>query len=259
MKRKTFSKIFILVLIFAASLFFQSLICFCENTNSGIENFYRANFLYEQTQYTEAIKQYEALIEKGLVSANLYYNLGNSYFKKGDLGKAILYYERAKRLAPRDIDLESNYAYARSLIKAKITEQRPLWFVHITGKLFAKLTMDELTLFIFFLYIAIVSSIILGLYLKFMKPYTRFLLIIFGIMLILGVFALGARICCHYADAIIVKEAEAKFEPFERGTTHFVLSEGMKVSIRSSKDGWAKVKRIDGKIGWVNQSFLERI
>jgi len=259
MRRSTTYKIFIFVIIFTASLFIKSLICFCESTNSGIENFYRANFLYEQTQYAEAIKQYEVLDEQGLASANLYYNLGNCYFKKGDLGKAILYYERAKLLAPRDIDLESNYAYARSLIKAKLTQQRPLWFMHMTRKLFAKLTIDELTLFIFFLYIAIISSIILGLYFKFMKPCTRSFLIIFAIMFVLGAISLGDRICCRYTEAVIIKDTEAKFEPFERGTAHFMLSEGMKVSIRSLKEGWAKVKRIDGKIGWVNQSFLERI
>ena len=75
--------------------------------------FYKANALYEEGKYDEAIEVYTGLIDQGLESGNLYYNIGNCYFKKGELGKAIVNYERANKLIPDDSDLKSNHDFAR--------------------------------------------------------------------------------------------------------------------------------------------------
>ncbi len=75
------------------------------------------NDAYKRGDYAVAIEQYEEVLDNGFESGALYFNLGNSYYRKGELGKAILNYERAKRLLPRDSDLNFNYHYALSQVK----------------------------------------------------------------------------------------------------------------------------------------------
>ncbi|MEO6026684.1 MAG: BatD family protein, partial [Candidatus Binatia bacterium] len=75
--------------------------------------FFQANTLYGDEHYPEAIAAYEKVLAAGIESGNLHFNLGNAYFKNGDVGHAILEYERARRTIPRDPDLHANLGYAR--------------------------------------------------------------------------------------------------------------------------------------------------
>ena len=79
--------------------------------------FFRANNSYREKRYDDAIQDYEKLISAGLRSANIFYNLGNAYLRTGARGKAILYYERALRMCPRDADIRSNLDFARNLVE----------------------------------------------------------------------------------------------------------------------------------------------
>jgi len=97
----------------------------------NIETLLRGNQLYESKLYLEASQTYQQLIDIGLKDHTLYYNLGNAYFKQNDLGQAILNYERAMQLAPRDTDIRANLDLARSqlLDKYDITSASPLYQV----------------------------------------------------------------------------------------------------------------------------------
>ena len=75
-------------------------------------DFETGNKYYEQGEFASAIAMYKKVEESGLESAALYYNLGNGHFKNGDLGRAILYYHRAKRLNPADPDIQNNLEFA---------------------------------------------------------------------------------------------------------------------------------------------------
>src|SRR5262249_51298460 len=87
--------------------------------------FFRGNSLYSEERYAEAAAQYEQILNDGLASGNVYFNLGNAYFKAGDVGRAILAYERARRLIPGDPDLMANLGYAPSLAGA--AEEPSVW------------------------------------------------------------------------------------------------------------------------------------
>ncbi len=84
------------------------------------DEFARANELYEQKEYDSAVQAYAKIINEGIESASLYFNLGNAYFKEGDLGHAILYYLRAKRLDPSDEDITSNLEFARQFSRVQM-------------------------------------------------------------------------------------------------------------------------------------------
>src|SRR5215468_6877297 len=85
----------------------------CGLSAAALAMFFRANHLYADGRYADAAAEYEHVLESGVASANLYFNLGNAYLKAGDVGRAVLAYERARRLAPGDPDVRANLAFAR--------------------------------------------------------------------------------------------------------------------------------------------------
>ncbi len=114
--------------------------------------FYKASRHYEAAQYNEAIAEYSLLLKQDLESGPLHYNLGNCYFKKGDLGRAILNYERAKRIIPSDGDLEANYKYATSLIQGSSPGDAAPWHEQILESLFGGLSLNGLIILLSIIY-----------------------------------------------------------------------------------------------------------
>jgi len=82
-------------------------------STDATELFDKGNRFYEARQYDSAIVSYAEALATGQESASLYFNLGNAYFKSGDLGHAVLYYLRAQRLEPNDDDIEANLEFAK--------------------------------------------------------------------------------------------------------------------------------------------------
>ncbi len=221
--------------------------------------FYKGNTLYEQGKYDLAIREYSKLPARGMESGNLYYNLGNSFFKKGDLGKAILNYERAKRLIPRDSDLKSNYNFALSRIKYNAPETSASLLKRVTG-IFNILSINEMTLLLSAVFVSAVFFFIARLYIQVTRRFSVFFMSVLIIVFILISFSLFNRISMLDKEAIVISEStEAGFEPFENATAHFTLYEGMKVYIVESKKGWRKVERFDGKSGWVRNQDIGKI
>lgn len=222
--------------------------------------FYKASAFYENAKYEEAIAQYSLLLEQGLESGPLYYNLGNCYLKKGELGRAILSYERAKRIIPRDSDLESNAEYAKSLVRENLRESRRIWYDKIADRIFKPISINDLTILLSVAYLLFMMIFIASLYLEPLKRSRKILFSIFVLILIIGGFGLYQKIAILDKEAIIIVEkSEAKFEPFDRSTTHFTLYEGMKVQVLFSKKEWVKIKWTDRKVGWVKASSIEMI
>ena len=75
---------------------------------------------FEQKEYDLALEEYVAVADMGYESAALYFNIGNCYFKQGQLGYAILYYLRAKKLNPNDDDINANLAFARQFMPTRL-------------------------------------------------------------------------------------------------------------------------------------------
>lgn len=222
--------------------------------------FYKASAFYEYARYEEAIAQYSLLLEHGLESGPLYYNLGNCYIKKGELGRAILNYERAKRIIPRDSDLESNAEYAKSLVRENLGESSRVWYHKMADRIFKPISIDDLTILLSVAYLLFMIICVAGLYLEPVKRSRKILLLIFLLIFITGGFGFYQKIALLDKEAvIIVEKSEAKFEPFDRSTTHFTLYEGMKVQVLFSKKEWVKIKWADKKVGWVKASSIEMI
>ena len=216
--------------------------------------FYKANAMYEYSEYNKAVSQYKKIIDEGWVNGSLFYNLGNCYFKEGKLGKAILNYEKARRFIPRDSDLESNYKYVKSLIKGGAGREKE----NFIDRLFAPFTIDEAAILLSVLYLAVLFIAIAGLYIKPIRRYRLFSMSILAIVFIMASIAMYGKRSKLGKEAIVIKEnTDVRFEPFGRATVYFNLYEGAKVKVLSSQKNWCRIKRWDGKAGWVKKKDIE--
>lgn len=224
------------------------------------ERFRQGNAFYEAGDYPKAVQEYSKIVAAGMVSGPLYYNLGNACLKTGDLGHAMLYYRRAKRLMPRDADLSANYNYARAMIKGNLPEERGLWAWTPLRSYNSRFTVNELTLLSSVFYIAAVALLIAFLY---FPALSRYLLPAVSVLFILAL--LNSTVTAYSARAIgklavvTAGEAESKFGPFDSATKFFTLYEGMGVRVLRCDNDWCKVRRSDGKVGWVRRGAVEII
>jgi len=189
----------------------------------------------------------------------VYYNLGNSYFRNGNAGKAILNYERARRLIPRDSDLNFNYRHVLSRIKHFDSEERRSFFGRIMKNFIQFYTTDEMALIVVGAAFAVGIMFLLALYLNWPGSLSRGMILLFTLILIIHAAGLMAKARYEKDLAVAVAEAESYFEPRADSTVHFKLFEGMTITVLKSEGEWVKIRRPDGKIGWVSEDALEEI
>jgi len=219
--------------------------------------FYAGNDSYGKGNYIEAIEEYGKIINSGYESANIYYNLGNAYFRAGKPGEAILNYERAKRLMPRDADCDANYKFVMSKIRGPVLPQRGMWEWRPLRQYYSSFTANGLLWISSGLYILVIVILLFAIY----HPYAgrRFVItaLLIFICLICNLFITWHKISMTGAEAIvIVPNVESHYGPSDSATVFFKLHEGMKVTVLKKKDDWYKIRRADGKIGWVHKEDL---
>ena len=124
------------------------LVLFCAWSVARAEDvstaFDQANKLYEEGKFSEAAAAYDKMLEQGEAAPALYFNLGNALFKAGQVGRAVLNYRLAERLAPRDPDIRANLKFARNSVATGAVTS-PSWWQRWTGRL----TLDEWTVLTF--------------------------------------------------------------------------------------------------------------
>lgn len=223
-----------------------------------------ADSAYARQQYQQAIKDYEELLHDG-VSAELYYNLGNAYYRTDNITRAVLNYERALLLSPGDGDIRFNLQMARSKTIDKITPESEMFFVTWYHALVNIMSVDG------WARTALVSfalAIVLALaYLFSARIWVRkvgfFGGLAFIVMFILAnLFAYQQRQeLVNRTGAIIISSAvPVKSTPSKSGTDLFILHEGTKVEITDgTMRGWKEIRVADGKEGWIETSKIEII
>jgi tetratricopeptide (TPR) repeat protein len=231
--------------------------------NHLTELFHQANQCYKDENYPKAISMYQQIIDSGIKNGVVFYNLGNALLKDGQLGKAILSYERAKRLLPRDKDIKANLEYANLLTIDKIKEKKGI-IKTLTYKFHHLLNINEQTLGLFIIYLVITFLIILYIFVE--KKNIRRLFITLGIILIsyffISLISLFIKIhSVRQANEaiIIVSKVEVKSGPEDELETLFFIHEGTKVKIGEIRDNWYQIELLDGKIGWIKDDTVERI
>ncbi|MFA5038978.1 MAG: BatD family protein [Candidatus Omnitrophota bacterium] len=233
---------------------------FCLPAFAGCPDFDSANNLYRQGKFAEALSSYEQLILQGYGSGPLYFNAGNTYYKTGQLGRALLNYERARKFMPRDADLETNMDVVRSKLSGKEAVGRKTFLLSASLLLFGRWTISEYVWFLSGLYFLLCA----GLFLLILRPEFKktALFLMAGVLLVSGLAAVSLRqkISLQNTEAVVLdKQTLARFEPMESSAVNFDLAEGAKILAVETRQGWTKVRRPDGKTGWVRQESVERI
>ena len=223
-----------------------------------------ADSAYVRQQYQQAIADYEALLKKG-VSADIYYNLGNAYYRTDNITRAVINYERALLLSPGDRDIRFNLQLARSKTIDKITPESEMFFVTWYRSLVNIMSVDGWAMMsLVALAIAIVLALCYLFTAKVWMQKTGF----FGAFIMIAVFALSNLFAWQQKDqlvnrsgAIVITPAAAvKSTPANGGTDLFIIHEGTKVEITdSSMKEWKEVRIADGKEGWIKASMIEMI
>ena len=219
---------------------------------------------YMKKDYASAIQIYEALLNRG-EAADIYYNLGNSYYKAGDIAKAILNYERALLLQPGNGDIRANLEIARSKTVDKVEPVPEIFFVSWTKSLINSMSVDSWAVCGVVCFILLIVSLYLFIFSKqIVLKKAGFIsgIVFLAVTILANVFANQQKdeLTNRNSAIVINPSVTVRSTPSESGTSLFILHEGHKVGVKdgSMKD-WKEIRLEDGKVGWVPASAIEII
>lgn len=223
--------------------------------------FARANDTYKNADYKRAAQMYEDLVTSGIESEEVYFNLGNCYYKLGNIAAAILNYERAQRLAPTDDDIDFNLTLAQSRITDKI-DPAPQFFVVKWWRLFVALATPSawslVGIVLVWLSIAAAALFFVARVPGFKKSMFAIGLVLLFCAALMFTFAFQqhnkATSAIVFASSVVVKS-----EPQEESKDLFALHEGTKIDILGVDGEWYKVRIADGSVGWMRLNTVRII
>lgn len=234
------------------------------------QDFTEANEQYAAGQYADAATIYEQCLnsnsDRELTSqstAVIYYNLGNAYFKQGELAQAILAYERSLRLNPRDKDARHNLHFAQSRIVDNIEDTHAFFLSSWLRALRDQLSEGvwfylSICLLILMCIGALVFALATPITLRKTAFHIAWVALLFCIWTGINAYSVHQR-DTQRREAIITQGiVNAKSSPDKSGTDLFTLHEGTKVSIHETIGDWCNI-HVGNHIGWIQISNLERI
>ena len=252
---KTIHKLLLALILTAPSLIGRA----------GGESFALADSAYTHERYAEAAVIYRQLVDSMGESAQLYFNLGNCYYRQDSLARAILYYERARLLDPSDDDIRFNLEMARAKTVDKVVPASEMFFVSLFRQLVLSMSIQGWAVLAVVMFVLALLAVSLYLFAPqlWMKK-TGFTVAILALLLCIfgNIAAVRQRHHIeHRTGAIIMKpSAVVKSTPSDSGTDLFILHEGTHVEIvDDSMKEWVEVHMTDGKEGWLPRKELEVI
>ncbi len=219
---------------------------------------------YAKGNYQEAIKQYEEVLKEG-VSADLYYNLGNAYFRTDNITQAVLAYERANKLSPGDDDIRFNLQFARSKTVDKIIPENEIflstWYKSIVN-LTDSNTWAIISIAAFLMMLVMTVGYLFGSQSWMIKGGFYMAILSMAVFFATVFLSWQQKSEAQNRDeaVIITTEVEVKKTPSAGSANEMVLHEGTSVSITDrSMKGWRGIRLTDGREGWLKETDIEEI
>jgi tetratricopeptide (TPR) repeat protein len=213
-------------------------------------SFEAANKFYYAGKFSEAVAAYENILYSGQKSVALYYNLGNAYFKNGQIGKAIATYREAEKMTPRDPDIRANLQFARNQI------QGPTLAPSRGQRFLGKLTLNEWTL----LAAAALWLCFLILALSQWRPTLKRPLRLYFSATALAAILLFACVAISWSQnrsrrtAIVISgDAMVRRGPLEESATAFTVHDGAELRVLDQNNDWVQVTSDPSRIGWLRR------
>ncbi len=224
-----------------------------------------ANQLITAGNYAEATQIYEQLIAQGVNDSTVFYNLGNAYYGLGDTGRAILNYQRALQLAPRDPDIQANLALARNQAQDPFENTAPGPLAILARVTSAWLNLDETAFILLALWF--LTSILLLVWRQMTVTRQRRLVGLIAVVLFLftmiGGLSLGSRLFTTYRQpegVIVAKTIAVSDEPGSEPAAGLALPGGTSVNLTEVRGDWAHLTTPgNAQKGWVPVNAVETI
>ena len=223
-----------------------------------------ANNLYNQNEYEQAATLYQKVIENGYEAPELYYNLGNTYFKLNNMPQAILNYEKARKLAPADDNILFNLSIANNRIVDKIETVPEAFYARWWKSLVYAFSLDawgwiSLTVFgltILMLLVFLLSNIV---WLRKASFWSGIIfLILFGVSFLLARQKHTSFSRDHQA-IVFTPTVTIKSSPTDSSIDLFVIHEGTKVQLTDHVGDWYEITIANGSVGWLKEEDIRKI
>lgn len=218
--------------------------------------FTKGNTLYKNGEFEAAINSYKKIEAKDSISAELYLNLGNAYYKLNKVGPTIFYYEKALKLEPSNKDVKNNLVFAKRLALDTIKEVPKTVFQKFHANYIQQLSYNEWAILaVLFSFLA--SLFFLLFYFSYVPTRKRvyftasilsFIILTFSIIITYSEFNKSKN---NKEAIVFATETTVRNAPTLNADEVFILHEGTKVFVIDAVDNWKKIKLIDNRTGWI--------
>lgn len=224
----------------------------------------KASRAYDAGHYSASIELYQKILDSGMESPVLYYHLGDACYRNNDMPSAILYYEKALKLAPNNADLKHNLALANSKITDKVEVVPELFYKRWWKALLNSVTLNSIAIVLIVLLILSLTATCIYLTSRVLSVRKLFFWsgLLFFLLFLITLNA--ARQKAHYQktshEAIVfTPTVTVKSSPDQASTDLFVIHEGIKVILLDKIGEWQEIRIANGSIGWLRTSDLRMI
>lgn len=216
---------------------------------------------YSDADYDRCISEYESILASGMESSTLYYNLGNAYFRTGNMPKAILNYERSLKVDPTNQDARHNLEFAKEKIVDMIEVPQPMFISRWWSSVRNVASADVWS----YISIALFSLLVISLLCYIFSKVLWFRKLGFAVAVVSLIFSAVTFTLAYQQNSIQTDNSHAiifaptvtiKSTPDVSGTDLFILHEGTKVKILQYVGSWAEIATEDGSIGWIDVNVV---
>ena len=249
------------LLILLSGSFLYCSFTLVQETETTFEN---ANSAYNAGQFEKAVMLYREILESGLHSAELYFNLANSYYRLNQVGESIFYFEKAKQLQPMDEDININSAFAQNMAIDAVEVLPKSQFTLMEEKTIELFSQEGWAYVIVFM--AWLLVFFWGLYLWNKAPVIK--RTFFVSTLVLGLLLIGSLFIAVVKSSITAENTygilfdekiEVWAEPNSRAEVLFLLHEGTKVQMFDQLQEWQKIRIANGSEGWIKNAKVRSL
>jgi len=252
-------------LVYMKKIIVIALIIFSNGLLAQVDSlFAKANKLYQNEKYSEALIAYQEIEKHNIDSDDLFYNMANTYYRMNKIAPAIYYYEKVLLQSPSHSDAQFNLAFAKRMTidnieplpKTLFQKFNQSFILNFTYNTWAWLAVGLAFLFavLFLLFHFSYSSTHKRLYFI-----TSFISALLALMTILITYQNYKYTAFNKEAIVFTQKTEVKTAPTMASEVSFELHEGTKVKILESLDNWKKIKIADGKIGWMIGDDLKEL